>query len=176
MSQQPIELSLLKIEFLSKMLLHYITEMASEPRYEMKIIRNNNKSLSWLHLHLDANWTLEVFWWLQILAFSTLVGFEASELRGFSKMRPTPLGEAYHIERAIAARQGISRYPCGCERCHGFKSYSTHRVEVYHRKYGRDRRLNEPLLVNSQINHQFLFFQHTVTYIKVLTTFYCDAP
>jgi hypothetical protein len=46
MSQQPIELSLLKIELLSKMLLHCITEMASEPRYEMKIIRNNNKSLS----------------------------------------------------------------------------------------------------------------------------------
>ena len=71
-------------------------------------------------------------------------------------MRPTPLGEAYHIERAIAARQGISRYPCGCERCHGLKSQSTHRVEVHHRKYGRDRRLNEPLLVSSRINHQFL--------------------
>ena len=94
-------------------------------------------------------------------------------LPGFSKMRPTPLGEAYHIERAIAARQGISRYPCGCERCHGFKNQSTHIVEVHHRKYGRDRRLNEPLLVSSQ--KPIYFFQRTVTYTAVLRTFFCDS-
>jgi hypothetical protein len=70
--------------------------------------------------------------------------------RGWQKtMRPTRLGDAYHIERALAARQGIARYPCGCERCHGFKSQSVQTVERHHRKYGRDSKLNEPFLVSS---------------------------
>lgn len=67
---------------------------------------------------------------------------------GRNIMRPTRFGEAYHIERALAARQGIRRYPCGCEKCHGFKTQSAQKVETHHRKYGRDSKLNEPLLVS----------------------------
>ena len=69
-------------------------------------------------------------------------------IKGSKTMRPTRLGEAYHIERALAARQGITRYPCGCERCHGFKTWSVQTVETHHRKYGRDTKLQEPLLVS----------------------------
>lgn len=64
-------------------------------------------------------------------------------------MRPTRLGQAYHIERALASRQGIGRYPCGCLLCHGFKTQSIQRVETHHRRYGRDPALDEPLLVSS---------------------------
>jgi len=64
-------------------------------------------------------------------------------------MRESRLGQAYHVERALAARQGIRRYPCGCEKCHGFKVQATEVVESHHRKYGRDRKLEEPLLRNS---------------------------
>ena len=70
-------------------------------------------------------------------------------ITGLETMRVTRLGEAYHAERALAARQGIPRYPCGCERCHGFKTQSVRTVETHHRKYGRDNRLEEPLLVSS---------------------------
>ena len=63
-------------------------------------------------------------------------------------MRPTRFGKAYHIERALAARQGITRYPCGCERCHGFRTWLVQTVETHHRKYGRDTKLEEPLLVS----------------------------
>lgn len=63
-------------------------------------------------------------------------------------MRPTRLGEAYHIERALAARQGIGRFPCGCVLSHGFKTQSVQTIEIHHRKYGRDRALDEPLLVS----------------------------
>ena len=64
-------------------------------------------------------------------------------------IRPDRVGQAYHIERALAARQGISRYPCACEICHGFKTQSVKIVKIHHRKYGRDRNLTEPLLVMS---------------------------
>jgi len=63
-------------------------------------------------------------------------------------MRGTRLAEAYHIERALAARQGIGSYPCGCEKCHGFKIQIVQTVETHHRKYGRDQKLQEPLLVS----------------------------
>jgi hypothetical protein len=66
-------------------------------------------------------------------------------------MRPTPLGRAYHIERALAARQGITRYPCACEKCHGFKTQSVQTVQTHHRKYGRDTELVEPLLVSCRL-------------------------
>lgn len=66
-------------------------------------------------------------------------------------MRQTPLGESYHIERALAARQGIRRYPCGCQICHGFKTQQVQIVEKHHRKYGRDSTLLEPLLVSLSI-------------------------
>jgi len=46
-------------------------------------------------------------------------------------MRETRLGEAYHIERALAARQGITRYPCGCQKCHGVKSQLVQVVETH---------------------------------------------
>lgn len=62
-------------------------------------------------------------------------------------MRGDRLGEAYHIERAVAAQQGIARYPCGCQKCHGFKTQTIQVVQSHHRKYGRDRKLQEPLLV-----------------------------
>lgn len=58
------------------------------------------------------------------------------------------MGEAYQIERALAARQGIGRYPCGCEKCHGFKTQTVRSVERHHRKYGRDAALQQPLLVS----------------------------
>lgn len=67
---------------------------------------------------------------------------------GILKMRPTRLDEAYHIEKALAAREGIKRYPCGCKKCHGYKTQSVQTVEKHHRKYGRDSTLEEPLLVN----------------------------
>lgn len=67
---------------------------------------------------------------------------------GIIMVRPPRLGEAYHIERALAARQGILRYPCGCEKCHGFKTQLVLTVEKHHRKYGRDITLDEPLLVS----------------------------
>jgi hypothetical protein len=67
---------------------------------------------------------------------------------GVETMRVSRLGQAYHVERALAARQGIPRYPCGCERCHGFRTQSVQTVETHHRKYGRDRKLQEPLLVS----------------------------
>ena len=73
--------------------------------------------------------------------------FEGAEFI-FRDMRENRHGEAYHIERALAARQGISRYPCGCEHCHGFKIQSAEVVENHHRKYGRDQHLQEPLLVS----------------------------
>lgn len=68
-------------------------------------------------------------------------------------MRETRLGNAYHIERALAVRQGIPRYPCGCEKCHGFKTQTVEVVETHHIKYGRDQRLNEPLLVSCTPNY-----------------------
>ena len=58
-------------------------------------------------------------------------------------MRQTPLGDAYHIERALAARQGTIRYPCGCQHCHGFKTQLVQIVEKHHRKFGRDNTLVE---------------------------------
>lgn len=64
------------------------------------------------------------------------------------KMRPDRLGQAYHTERALAVRQGIRMYPCACEKCHGYKIQSVEVVETHHRKYGRDRKLEEPLLVS----------------------------
>ena len=66
-------------------------------------------------------------------------------------MRPDPLGQSYHIERALAARQGIRRYPCGCEKCHGFKTQTVEVVETHHRKYERDNKLIEPLLVGDEL-------------------------
>lgn len=69
-------------------------------------------------------------------------------LLGSRTMRPARLGEAYHIERALAARNGIGRYLCGCQKCHGFKTQSVKIVETHHRKYGRDIALEEPLLVS----------------------------
>lgn len=68
------------------------------------------------------------------------------------EMRPNDIGQAYHMERAIAAGQGISRYPCGCELCHGFKIQSLKVVETHYRKYGRDRNLLQPLLVSNSIH------------------------
>lgn len=70
------------------------------------------------------------------------------QVHTLNTMKESQLGNAYHIERALAARQGIPRYPCRCERCHGFKTQKIEIVEIHHRKYGRDQRLTEPLLRN----------------------------
>ena len=67
-------------------------------------------------------------------------------------MRAQEHGQAYHIERALAAQQGILRYPCGCEICHGFKIQTVKVVEIHHQKYGRDTNLSEPLLVSLSRN------------------------
>ena len=80
------------------------------------------------------------------------------------KMRPTPLGQAYHIERALAVRQGITRYPCACEKCHGFKTQSVQTIETHHRKYGRDTKLVEPLLVSSGLKFSYHYYVRGVAY------------
>jgi len=63
-------------------------------------------------------------------------------------MRPRNFGAAYHIERAIAMRQGISQYPCACSHCHGGRTRSTALVAKHHRQYGRDPYLRFPVLVS----------------------------
>ena len=65
-------------------------------------------------------------------------------------MRPLGYGSAYHIERAIALRQGFGEYPCACRRCCGGRVCSTALVAAHHRKYGRDPFLRYPLLVRMQ--------------------------
>ena len=72
-------------------------------------------------------------------------------------MRQTALGDAYHIERALAARQGIRRYPCGCQHCHGFKTQLVQIVEKHHQKFGRDNTLVEPLLVSSVVTSKSIY-------------------
>jgi len=66
---------------------------------------------------------------------------------GRGKMREDRLGQAYHIEKSFATQHGINTYPCGCKKCHGFKTQATHVVRRHHRKYGCDIRLQQPLLV-----------------------------
>jgi hypothetical protein len=49
-------------------------------------------------------------------------------------MKAHTLGEAYHIEKTIADRQGIAQYPCGCTRCHGSKLHQAETIARHHRK------------------------------------------
>ena len=87
-------------------------------------------------------------------------------------MRETRLGEAYHIERALAARQGITRYPCGCQKCHGFKSQLVQVVETHHRRFGRDITLLRPLLVSSLLHFQRHYVKHVSIFkLCLLTSF-----
>ena len=65
-------------------------------------------------------------------------------------MRPDRCWEAYHIERTLVACQGIAPYPCGCQRCHGFRIQSIRTIECHHWRHGRDEHLMEPLLVNGK--------------------------
>jgi len=51
-------------------------------------------------------------------------------------------------------------YPCECEKCHGYKIQPIEIIETHHRKYGRDRHLEEPLLVSvSIIDFYFVVLQ-----------------
>ncbi|KAG0574201.1 hypothetical protein KC19_VG243300 [Ceratodon purpureus] len=86
-------------------------------------------------------------------------------------MRPTRLGDAYHIERALATRQEFPDIHVVAKKCHGFKSQFVQTVKTYHRKYGYDSKLTKPLmgtqavpfvgkelLQNIQGRHTKLFF------------------
>jgi len=70
------------------------------------------------------------------------------------------LRQAYHIERSMAARLGISRYHCACERCHGLNFQTIKTVAIHHRKYGRDVTLEDPPLVriiDHSLNNSFTY-------------------
>ena len=61
-------------------------------------------------------------------------------------MRPRVCA-AYHIERSIATRLGLSHYPCACTRCRGACMKKMEVVARHHLRHGRDPYLKYPIMV-----------------------------
>ena len=62
-------------------------------------------------------------------------------------MRPRRQFAAYHIERSIASREGLTQYPCACRACCGVRVRKFDTIARHHRKNGRDPFLPYPVIV-----------------------------
>jgi hypothetical protein len=63
-------------------------------------------------------------------------------------MRHHQIGASYHIERAIAFRQGFPEYPCACHRCRGGRARKVETVARHHHAFGQDPYLPYLVLVS----------------------------
>ena len=81
---------------------------------------------------------------------------EVSSKRHSDMLRKRRLSVAFHIERSIANRLGLSEYPCACRRYRGARVLKVDSVTRHHRIYCRDNFLPHPILVCSSTTHIFV--------------------
>ena len=62
-------------------------------------------------------------------------------------MRPRRQCVAYHIERSIASREGLTQYPCACRMCCGVRVQIFDTIARHHKKNDRDPFLPYPVIV-----------------------------